>query len=191
RELVRTRVSDAEFSRETATNGFDHVELRSSVVVAIARKSLEQRLVQRDDGHIGDKDLTELLEASVETVVLVFEVLKRALEDRSKELTQGGHEPVVEGGIGECPTEGFDVRLAVLFEGSVVAGEEANSERPEKGVSLQFPPSRWISPVARASSRSRVFGNVFTSRSSITESGGRSIHFPPASQNANGWRSSM
>src|SRR5699024_64231 len=107
RELMRARVSDVEFSGETATDGFDHVELRSSVVVAIAGKSLEQRLVQRDDGHVGDKDFTELLEATVETVIFVFEVLKRALEDRSKKVTESGHEPVVEGRIAECSTEGF------------------------------------------------------------------------------------
>jgi hypothetical protein len=32
---MRARVSDAEFSRKTATDSFDHVELRSSVVVTI------------------------------------------------------------------------------------------------------------------------------------------------------------
>src|SRR5699024_8996193 len=85
RELVRARVSNAKFSRETATDGFDHVELRSSVVVAIAGKSLEQRLVQRDDGRIRDEDFTELLKAALKTVILVFEVLKSTLEDLSKE----------------------------------------------------------------------------------------------------------
>jgi hypothetical protein len=40
-EFMRARVSDGEFSRETATDGFDHVELRSSVVVAIAGKRLK------------------------------------------------------------------------------------------------------------------------------------------------------
>src|SRR5699024_9318833 len=99
RKLMRTRVSDAEFSWEAATDGFDHVELRSSVVVAIARKRLEQRLIQRDDGRIRDEDLSELLEAALETLILVFEVLKRVLEDRSKVVTEGGHEPLVEGGV--------------------------------------------------------------------------------------------
>ena len=84
------RVSDAEFSREAATDGFDHVELRSSVVVAIAGKRLEQRLVQRDDGHIGDEDLAELSEAALKTVILVFEVLKRALEDSRRKSQRTG-----------------------------------------------------------------------------------------------------
>jgi hypothetical protein len=87
---VRTRISNAEFSREAATDGFDHVELRSSVVVAIAGKRLEQRLVQRDDGHIGDEDLAELSEAALKTVILVFEVLKRALEDSRRKSQRTG-----------------------------------------------------------------------------------------------------
>jgi hypothetical protein len=98
---VRTRVSNAEFSREATTDSFDHVELRSSVVVAIAGKRLKQRLIQCDDGHIGDEDFTELLEAALKTVIFVFEVLKCALEDLSKEITESGHEPIVEGGIAE------------------------------------------------------------------------------------------
>jgi hypothetical protein len=53
------------------------VELRSSVVITITRKRLKQRLTQRDDGHIGDEELVELLEPALKTVVLVFEVLKR------------------------------------------------------------------------------------------------------------------
>ena len=186
---MRPRVSNAEFSREAATDGFDHVELRSSVVVIIAGGRLEQRLVQRDDGHIRDEDLAELLKPALKTIVLIFEVLK-PLEDLAEEITESRPEPLVEGGVIERAAEGVDVLLTEFFERSVVLREEADSERPEQGVSLQFPASRWISPVARASSRSRVFGNVSTSRSSIAESGGSFIHFPPASQSASGWRSS-
>ena len=98
-----------------------------------------ERMVQRDNGHIGDEYLTELLEATLKTVILVFEVFKRALEDLSEEITESRHEPVVEGGVFERAAEGVDVLLAELFEGSVVTGEEPNSERPEQGVSFQFP----------------------------------------------------
>lgn len=138
-EFMRARVSDAEFSRETATDGFDHVELRSSVVVAIAGKRIEQRLVQRDDGRIRDEDLAELLEAALKTLILVFEVLKSTLEDLSKELTECGHEPIVKRGIAEGAVVRLDVFLAELFESSVVTGEEADSERPEQSVSFQLP----------------------------------------------------
>jgi len=66
------------------------VELRSSVVVAIAGERLEQRLVERDDGRIRDEDFTELLEATLKTVILVFEVLKRS--DLGKLLRKSNHE---------------------------------------------------------------------------------------------------
>ena len=47
------------------------------------------------------ENFTKLLEAALKTVILVFEVLKRALEDLSKEVIESGHEPVVEGRIAE------------------------------------------------------------------------------------------
>lgn len=117
---------NVELSRKPGTDGFDHVELRSSVVVTVARKGLEQRLIQRNDGHIDDEDLTELLEAALEPITLVVEVLNHAIEDLSKELTECRREPVMKGGIAERTTVGIDVLLPKFFEGSVVGREKTD-----------------------------------------------------------------
>ena len=122
------------------------------------------------------ENFTKLLEAALKTVILVFEVLKRALEDLSKEVIESGHEPVVEGRIAEGSAEGLDVFLAKLFERPVVSGEGANSERPEQGVSFQlFPPHVGSARLREQARAAGCSGNVFTNRSSITESGGRLI----------------
>lgn len=81
---------------KAGTDGLDHVELRSSVVVARSWKHAQQGLIQRDHNHIDEEDFAELVEPSLETIFLVFEVLKHFLEDLSKERTEAFCEPPVE-----------------------------------------------------------------------------------------------
>ena len=58
---VRASVIE-KLSRKARHDGFDHVELRSSVVVIISGKLVGQRLIQRHDGHIDEEHVSEAIE---------------------------------------------------------------------------------------------------------------------------------
>jgi hypothetical protein len=78
---------------------------RSSVAVAISWKRSQQGLIQRNHSHVDDENLPGLLDPALETVLVVYEVLKRLLEDLSEECTEAFCEPPVERDVTERSAE--------------------------------------------------------------------------------------